>query len=171
MNFLVPTSTIFSSRLACTPCPGVAANSSTSVNAAPAFCPYLTIACASGCSELFSTLAAACTTVLSLKPCMAITFVTSGCPLVIVPVLSNTIVVSFWAFSRCSAPLIKMPLSAPLPVPTMMEVGVASPKAQGQAITMTDVKLIKARVKLPWSKTKYHAQKVITAIATTAGTK
>ncbi|MBA7627158.1 hypothetical protein ES703_34620 [subsurface metagenome] len=39
-----------------------------------------------------------------------------------------------------SPPLIKSPFSAPLPVPTITAVGIASPKAQGHAITTTEVK-------------------------------
>jgi len=74
---------------------------------------------------------------------------------VMVPVLSKTIVstfrkvdviilsvlknylYTFWAFSKISAPLIKIPFWAPTPVLTMTAVGVASPKAQGQAIAKT----------------------------------
>ena len=41
------------------------------------------------------------------------------------------------AFSRGSAPLMRMPLEAPTPVPTMTAVGVASPSAHGQAIAST----------------------------------
>src|SRR6266571_3624493 len=39
--------------------------------------------------------------------------------------------------SRLSPPRIRMPCSAPLPVPTIMAVGVASPKAHGHATTST----------------------------------
>src|SRR5258708_29468802 len=39
--------------------------------------------------------------------------------------------------SRLSPPLMRMPCSAPLPVPTMMAVGVARPNAHGQATTRT----------------------------------
>ncbi len=34
----------------------------------------------------------------------------------------------------------RIPFSAPLPVPTMMAVGVARPRAQGQAMTSTATK-------------------------------
>ena len=37
-----------------------------------------------------------------------------------------------------------MPFSAPMPLPTINAVGVASPKAQGQAITSTETAVIKA---------------------------
>ena len=66
------------------------------------------------------------------------TSVTCGFPLVIVPVLSKTIAVKLLAASRISPFLIKIPFLAPRPVPTIKAVGVANPKAQGQAITITE---------------------------------
>ena len=63
--------------------------------------------------------------------------VTSGVPLVIVPVLSKTTVFIWCAFSKISAFLINKPFSAPFPVPHIMATGVAKPKAHGQAITTT----------------------------------
>lgn len=39
--------------------------------------------------------------------------------------------------SKGSPPLMRIPLMAPTPVPTMTAVGVANPKAQGQAILNT----------------------------------
>ena len=56
-----------------------------------------------------------------------------------VPVLSSTTVSTLWVISRISPERIKMPCRAPSPVPTMMAVGVARPRAQGQAITSTEV--------------------------------
>ena len=54
------------------------------------------------------------------------------------PVLAaNTTALTAWARSRASASLIKMPWRAATPVPAMIAVGVARPKAQGQAITRT----------------------------------
>jgi hypothetical protein len=43
-----------------------------------------------------------------------------------------------------------MPFSAPLPVPTMMAVGVASPRAQGHAITTTAVAARSDATSQPW---------------------
>ena len=97
------------------------------------------------------------------------TSVTSGLPLVIVPVLSNTIALIWQALSRGSPPLIKIPCSAPLPVPTIMAVGVASPRAQGQAITITAVNAIKAKESVAPSR-KYHTPNVAMATIITAGT-
>ncbi len=74
-----------------------------------------------------------------------------------------------FAASNGSPPLTRIPYSAPLPVPTMMAVGVASPKAQGQAMTITDVIAMSEYVKeLP--KIKYQIMKVPAAIPRTTGT-
>ena len=62
-----------------------------------------------------------------------------GLPVVRVPVLSKTTVSSLWTFSKTSPPLINSPRSAPIPVPTKIAVGVANPKAQGQATTITAI--------------------------------
>ena len=62
---------------------------------------------------------------------------TRGAPSVRVPVLSKTTVLILWAVSRASALRIKMPCIAPRPMPTITAVGVASPRAHGQAITST----------------------------------
>jgi len=51
----------------------------------------------------------------------------------------------------------------------MMAVGVASPRAQGQAITSTDTAFTMAEFSSPVAR--YHAAKVTTAIPMTAGTK
>ena len=73
---------------------------------------------------------------------------TFGFPSVIVPVLSRTIVLIRCAFSRISAFFINKPFSAPFPVPTIIATGVASPNAQGQAITKTDIAKLNANSKL-----------------------
>ena len=62
---------------------------------------------------------------------------TSGAPFVMVPVLSRTTVFTPCAVCSASADFTRMPFAAPRPVPTMMAVGVASPKAQGHEITST----------------------------------
>ncbi len=73
--------------------------------------------------------------------------VTSGSPLVSVPVLSNTTVVILPAVSRAPPLLTRMPFSAPLPEPTMMAVGVARPSAQGHEITSTEMKMMREKMK------------------------
>ena len=67
-------------------------------------------------------------------------------PRVMVPVLSSTMVVELVHCLQCLAPLDKMPIWAPRPVPTMIAVGVASPSAQGQAMISTETKVIRANV-------------------------
>src|SRR3989338_1988421 len=93
------------------------------------FFAYLTMAWATGCSDLLSSEAKTCSMFSSD------TLVTSGLPRVKVPVLSTTTVSTLWSFSSVAASLIKMPSLAPFPTPTIMAVGVANPSAQGQAIT------------------------------------
>ena len=89
--------------------------------------------------------------------------------MVMVPVLSRTIVLSFAAFSSASLLLKSMPFSAPFPVPAIMAVGVARPKAQGHAITRTATILIIAGTNSP--SMPHHMKNVITAERITAGTK
>ena len=57
--------------------------------------------------------------------------------MVMVPVLSKATVWASPATSKASADLMRMPLAAPRPVPTMMAVGVANPNAHGQLMTST----------------------------------
>jgi hypothetical protein len=47
-------------------------------------------------------------------------------------------------FSKTSPPLIRTPKLAAIPVPTITAVGVASPRAHGQAITSVDIPKLKA---------------------------
>ena len=51
----------------------------------------------------------------------------------------GTLQITLWAVSSGSPPLIKMPLTAPTPVPTITAVGVARPSAHGQAIHSTEM--------------------------------
>ena len=76
------------------------------------------------------------------------TSVTTGLPWVMVPVLSSTTTCTLWAVSSASADLIRTPLAAPRPVPTMMAVGVARPRAQGQDTTSTDTAMVRANSKV-----------------------
>ena len=69
------------------------------------------------------------------------------------------------------SPLIRIPRSAPRPVPTMTAVGVARPRAQGQAMTRTETKLRRARLKFRSGTKKYQTTKVAIPIAKTTGTK
>ena len=62
---------------------------------------------------------------------------TFGLPSVRVPVLSTTSVSIFSKRSSASAFLISTPACAPRPTPTMIDIGVARPSAQGQAMIST----------------------------------
>ena len=75
-----------------------------------------------------------------------------------------------WADSKASPPFIKIPFSAPLPVPTIIAVGVASPRAHGQAITNTEINIVSENTKSFWP-IKYHASALSKAIPNTVGTK
>ena len=66
------------------------------------------------------------------------------CKRQMVPVLSSTTVSMLCAVSSASADLIKIPFAAPLPVPTIIAVGVASPNAHGQEMTRTDIPMERA---------------------------
>lgn len=100
-----------------------------------------------GCSLLISAVPTIANN-LTIEQIFSLTnkqiFVTAGTPLVKVPVLSNTIDFTLCAFSSGSEPLMRIPFRAPTPVPTMTAVGVANPKAQGQAIAKTDNAHLKA---------------------------
>ena len=105
----------------------------------------------------------------SSTPSEGSTSVTWGFPVVMVPVLSSTTVRTSWALSRIWALFTNMPSLAPRPVPTMMAVGVASPRAQGQLITSTLTPWTTAAAQ---SKPLISSQiaKTATATAITAGT-
>ena len=96
--------------------------------------------------------------------------VISGRPWVTVPVLSSATVRT--PASRCNAsPLRKStPISAARPVPTMIEVGVASPIAQGQAMISTDTPATSASVSAGSGPITSHTATVSAATAMTAGT-
>ena len=83
--------------------------------------------------------------------------------------MSNTTVFILYAVSRASPLLIRIPFSAPFPVPTIIDVGVASPNAHGHAITSTAIKNDNA-VTNPLPLTN-QATPVIIAIPITIGTK
>ena len=64
-----------------------------------------------------------------------------------------------------------MPWVAPLPVPTMIDSGVASPSAQGQAMMSTATADTSALVSAGAGPATYQTAKVQTAMSMTAGTK
>lgn len=56
-----------------------------------------------------------------------------------------THILTLWAISSGSPPLIRMPFWAPTPVPTITAVGVANPREQGHAIHRTVIEAWKAK--------------------------
>ena len=95
--------------------------------------------------------------------------VTFGSPFVIVPVLSSATICVRPAASSDTAVLKRMPFFAPTPLPTMIATGVASPSAQGQLMTRTEMPRARAN---PTSRPRRSQTTVVTAaIAMTVGTK
>ncbi len=90
-------------------------------------------------------------------------------PVVTVPVLSRTTVSIRRVDSRTSGPLIRMPSWAPRPVPTRSAVGVARPRAQGQAMIRTATAAVNAAVGS--SVASSHPTRVPSATRSTTGTK
>ena len=151
------------------PCPGICLKSSTGKKLILRFFASATIASANGCSESFSSEAAICSTSSSFFPFSVKISVTTGFPCVIVPVLSSTTVFRLWAVSSASADLIRIPLVAPRPVPTMIAVGVASPRAHGQDTTSTAIPIDRANSR-PYPASSQTTVETI-AIVITIGTK
>ena len=128
---------------------------------------FFIIAFASGCSLLASRFAAICKRYVS--PLLSeITSVTTGSPLVIVPVLSNATTVIFPVCSIAADVLNKIPFFAALPFPTIIATGVAKPSAHGQLITNTEIPRARAKPKSPLTKSQIIV--VTAAIAITMGT-
>ena len=110
----------------------------TSGSSMPRSAAAATMACAIGCSLRLSTAAAKRRMSFSSRPWVGITATTLGLPSVSVPVLSITSVSTRSMRSSASAFLIRMPARAPRPTPTMIDIGVARPSAQGHAMISTD---------------------------------
>ena len=84
--------------------------------------------------------------------------------------MSNTTVSTPHAFSIAEAPLNKMPSSAPRPDAVMSAAGVASPSAQGQAITSTPHTVETALPQSWGANTKNHSTNTNAARPMTDGT-
>ena len=100
-----------------------------------------------GWEEKLSAYAAIFRISLSGRPLRDIISATSGFPYVIVPVLSKTTALILAIYSRLEDFLISMPFSKPIELPTIRAIGVASPIAQGQAITKTAMEADRANKK------------------------
>src|SRR5712691_6757834 len=136
-NLALPSASRRPSTVPTTPLPVGASNPTTSANAILRSAAASTIARASGCSLARSRLAARRRTPVSSRVSAGTTATTFGLPAVRVPVLSTTSVSTFSMRSSASAFLISTPAWAPRPTPTMIDIGVASPSAHGQAMIST----------------------------------
>ena len=93
-----------------------------------------------------------------------------GRPRVRVPVLSTTMVSTFSSRSSAAASLISTPACAPRPTPTMIDIGVARPSAQGQAMIRTETAATSAKGKAGAGPNTSQATKARIATAITIGT-
>ena len=96
---------------------------------------------------------------------------TSGLGTVSVPVLSMTSASTLRTCSRAVASRTSTFFCAAFPTATIRAVGVASPRAQGHAITSTETADSKASGSRSVPPTASHISKVSTAMPTTTGTK
>ena len=101
-------------------------------------------ASAMGCSLPCCNVAATWRTWFSVRSASNSISAIAGLPSVRVPVLSKTTCDKLCARSKVAMSLIKMPARAAAPEPVMIAVGVAKPKAQGQAMTNTATALMSA---------------------------
>ncbi len=128
-----------------------------------------TMAAASGCSLPRSRLAARRRTSSSVNPGEATTDTTFGLPSVSVPVLSTTRVSTFSMVSSAAASLMRTPADAPRPTPTMIDMGVASPRAHGHAMISTATAFTRACASRGSGPKNAQARKVATESADDGG--
>ena len=152
------------------PCRSAKSNSSTLPRSRLRSLAARTIASASGCSLARSTLAASRRISVSSKPSAGTIATTFGLPSVSVPVLSTTSVSTFSMRSSASAFLISTPACAPRPTPTMIDIGVARPSAQGQAMMSTLTAATRPNAMRGSGPNQAQAPKASSATAITAGT-
>ena len=127
------------------------------------------MALARGCSLFFSSAAAIFRKASCCIPLKGMISVTLGSPSVMVPVLSSATIWVRPKDSREAAVLYRMPFLAPTPLPTMMATGVASPRAQGQLMTRTE--MARAMAKPNSLPAMSQPASVTRAIPITTGTK
>ena len=138
MSAALPRATVLPPMTARTPSPVRVSKRSALAGFAPSSCALRRMASASGWVEPASAEAASARTPVCATPSAATMSVTSGLPFVMVPVLSMISVSASASRSRWAASLIRMPERAPRPAATVMDMGVAMPKAQGQAMISTE---------------------------------
>ena len=166
-----PTSTLRPPTLPATPPAVTDRKSTTAVGTIPCSAAPRTMAAASGCSLLCSSEAASCSNSFAVIPSDGSVSTSRGFPSVSVPVLSITSVVTFSRRSRASAFFTSTPSCAPRPTPTMIDIGVARPRAQGHAMIRTATAFTIAWARRGSGPTKIQIKNVSTAAPTTNGTK
>ena len=85
--------------------------------------------------------------------------------------MSSTTTLTRWVISNAWALRISTPCSAPFPVPTMMAVGVANPRAQGHAMIRMATNTRTAKVRDGSGPNNIQNRNAARAIPITAGTK
>src|SRR5437867_11318293 len=168
----LPTRTGWPFTVARMPCPGTAAKPLSGSSAMRNSRAIFAMASPIGCSEPSSADAANCNNFSRDHPSWRTTIsLTASSPVVSVPVLSSTTVVSASACSKAAPLRIRIPSSAPRPIPTIIEVGVANPSAHGQAMISTATKFSSALVKAGAGPNASQRPNVSAARAMTIGTK
>ena len=169
-SFSFPSATCSPSTMPRTPWPVSDSNSTAFLIVTCRSTAASTMADARGCSLPRSRLAANDRSASLSTPVIGSTAVTFGLPSVRVPVLSTSSVSMRRRVSTASALRNSTPVWAPLPIATVMDMGVASPSAQGQAMISTATAFTSAWANCGAGPRKYQAAKVATATTTTAGT-
>ena len=139
----LPRASVLPATSPLTPAPVTASKFSAAASVRPRSSAPRTIASARGCSEPRSREAVSCRSSLSSKPCSGSMPTSFGLPSVSVPVLSTISVSTAAKRSSASASRMRTPAPAPRPVATMIDIGVARPNAQGQAMISTETAAIR----------------------------
>ncbi len=141
ISAVLPSASAWPSTWPRTPMPLEDSKSCAGASAMPRSRASATMACASGCSLPASRLAASRSASFSSNPLAGIRTRNAGRPSVSVPVLSTMRVSTLRRVSMASASRNSTPSWAARPVETMIDIGVARPSAQGQAMISTETAL------------------------------
>jgi hypothetical protein len=133
----LPTSTRCPSTIPSMPWPSVSSALSGRESSSPRCSAPATSAAASGCAESRSSEAASRSVSPSGRPSREATSASSGCPSVIVPVLSSRTVRALPSRSIAPAPLTTIPARAARERPDISAIGAARMSGQGVATTKT----------------------------------
>ena len=163
-----PTSSACPSTTPSTPSPSRFTNSSAAGSCPTSLRAASAIARPIGCSDASSIAPTRRRSSARSTPSASVTSTRPMRPLVTVPVLSSTTVSMRPVDSSTSGPLIRIPSCAPRPVPTSSAVGVARPRAHGQATIRTATAAVSAKLAL--APVASHPTSVTSESATTSGT-